>query len=112
MHFRFSSLLLALCLALASAASFAALFGDDQARKGVADNKARLDGLAQRYDELAARLSKIEDAVKSQSSAGSQSMLDLASQLQTLREEMRSMRGQLEVLSNNIDAAAKRQRDM
>jgi tol-pal system protein YbgF len=32
--------------------------------------------------------------------------------MQVMREEMRSLRGQLEVLSNNIEANAKRQRDM
>lgn len=97
---------------LVAAPAMAALFGDDVARKGVAEQKSRVDGLTQRYDELASRLSKLEEAVKAQSSSGSQSVLDLAGQLQAMRDELRNMRGQLEVLSNNIEAAGKRQRDM
>ena len=108
----FVSLLAAAAYALAAAPAAAALFGDDVARKGVAEQRTRVDGLTQRYDELASRLAKLEEAVKAQSSAGSQSVLDLAGQLQSMRDELRNMRGQLEVLSNNIEAAAKRQRDM
>jgi tol-pal system protein YbgF len=109
------ALFAAACLALAAAPSAAALFGDDVARKGVAEQQKRIDGLAARYDELATRLAQLEDAVKAQAaqtSAATQPVLDLANQLQVLREELRGMRGQLEVLSNGIEAAARRQRDM
>ena len=83
----------------AAAQASAALFGDDVARKGVAEQQKRIDGLAARYDELAARFAKLEDAVKAQSSSGSQSVLDLAGQVQALRDELRSMRGQIETVS-------------
>lgn len=112
MRFRFFSCLLAVSLVIAAAPAAAALFGDNEARKGVAEQKARVDGLAQRYDEIAGRLAKLEDAMKAQSTSGSQSVLDLAGQLQSLRDELRSMRGQIEVLSNSVEAASKRQRDM
>jgi tol-pal system protein YbgF len=112
MRSRLLSFFLAASFALAAAPSAGALFGDDQARKGVAEQKARVDGLTQRYDELAGRLAKLEDTLKAQTTTGSQSVLDLAGQVQAVRDELRSMRGQLEVLSNNLDAAAKRQRDM
>lgn len=95
---------------LAAVPSTAALFDDDVARRGVAEQKQRVDGLTSRFDELAARLSKLEEAVKAQSS--NQPVLELANQLQAVREDLRSLRGQLEVLSNNIEANAKRQRDM
>jgi tol-pal system protein YbgF len=39
-------------------------------------------------------------------------VLDLANQIQVMREELRSLRGQIEVVSNSIEANAKRQRDM
>jgi tol-pal system protein YbgF len=109
------ALFAAACLTLAAAPSTAALFGDDVARKGVAEQQKRLDGLTSRYDELATRLAKLEDAVKAQAaqtSAATQPVLDLANQIQVLREELRGMRGQLEVLSNGIEAASRRQRDM
>jgi len=99
-------------LTLAAGPSNGALFGDDLARKGVAEQKQRVDGLTTRYEDLASRLARLEDAVKAQAGAATQPVLDLSSQVQALREELRSMRGQLEVLSNNIEANAKRQRDM
>ena len=112
MRSRFPAFILAASFALAAAPGAAALFGDNEARKGVAEQKARVDGLTQRYDEIAGRIAKLEETLKAQTTTGSQSVLDLAGQLQAVRDELRSMRGQLEVLSNNLDAAAKRQRDM
>lgn len=105
---------LAVCLTLAAAPAAAALFGDDVARKGVTEQQRRIDTLTARNDELAARLAKLEDAVKAQVSAGNpnQPVLELANQLQAMRDDLRSMRGQLEVLANTIEANAKRQRDM
>lgn len=105
-----ASVLLGVALSAAALPAHAALFGDDVARKGVVEQQRRVDGLTARYDELASRLAKLEDAVKENSA--NQAVLDLASQLQTLREELRAMRGQIELLSNNVEASAKRQRDM
>jgi tol-pal system protein YbgF len=99
-------------LALAAGPAGAALFGDDVARKGISEQQKRVDGLYGRYDEIAERLTKLEDAVKAQASSGNQPVLDLANQLQVMREDLRGLRGQIEVMSNNIEANAKRQRDM
>jgi tol-pal system protein YbgF len=44
--------------------------------------------------------------------ATNQPLLELANQMQVMREDLRSLRGQIEVLSNGIEAGAKRQRDM
>jgi tol-pal system protein YbgF len=105
----------AMLLAAAAAPAHAALFGDDVARKAVADQQKRVDGLYSRYDELAARMAKLEDALKAQAAqtaAAAQPVFEFGNQLQALREEIRSLRGQIEVVSNNIEANAKRQRDM
>ena len=102
-------------LATASLApAHAALFGggDDVARKGLAEQQKRVDSLYTRYDDIAARITKLEDAIKAQASSGNQPVLELASELQSVREDLRTLRGQIEVLSNNIEANAKRQRDM
>ena len=104
--------LAALLGALVAGPAAAALFGDDVARKGVSEQRARVDALTARHDELVARPAKLEEALKLQASTASGPVLDLANQLQAIREEMRSMRGQLEVLSNGIESASKRQRDM
>jgi len=105
-------LLAAAALTGACAPASAALFGDDVARKGVADQQKRVDTLSSRFEDLSTRFSKVEEAVKQQAATGNQPMLELANQLQSMREEMRSIRGQLEVLSNGIEAGSKRQRDM
>jgi tol-pal system protein YbgF len=103
-------------LALACACALpaqAALFGEDvdiTARKQISEQQRRFDALSQRFDETAARIAKLEETVKQQSQ--NQPVLELANQMQVMREELRTIRGQLEVLSNNLDAAAKRQRDM
>ena len=105
----------ALLFAVAAAPAQAALFGDDVARKAVADQQKRVDGLYARYDELAARMAKLEDGLKAQAAqtaAATQPVFEFGNQLQALREELRSLRGQIEVVSNNIEANAKRQRDM
>lgn len=84
----------------------AAFFGDDVARKQVAEQQKRVDELRQQTDAMAARLSKVEE------DARNQPVLALVSEIEKLREEIRNLRGQVEVLGNNIDGVAKRQRDM
>ncbi|HYC44054.1 MAG TPA: tol-pal system protein YbgF [Burkholderiales bacterium] len=112
MRIRFVPFFLGIALTCAAMPSSAALFGDDVARKGVAEQRQRVDALYTRYEELASRLTKLEDAVKASGGQSQQSVLEIANQMQTLRDELRGMRGQLEVLANNIEGNAKRQRDM
>ena len=107
------SLVLAAGCALAASPARAALFGEDvdvTARKQIAEQQRRFDTLSAQHADVAAKLGKLEEAVKQQ--AQNQPVLELANQMQVMREELRSMRGQLEVLSNSIEANAKRQRDM
>lgn len=98
--------------ALACAAVFlsvpvrAGLFDDDVARQQIVEQSKRLDDVRQQQGLIAERLAKVEDALKNQP------VLGLVSQIEALREELRQLRGQIEVVSNNIDMAAKRQRDM
>ena len=102
----------AVVAALACAAVFlsfpvcAGLFDDDVARKQIVEQSKRLDDVRQQQGLIAERLAKVENALKNQP------VLGLVSQIEALREELRQLRGQIEVVSNNIDMAAKRQRDM
>lgn len=91
---------------LATGPAAAGLFDDEIARKQIADQQKRVDELRQQADGMAARLGKIEDDAKAQP------VLALASEIEKLREEMRSLRGQIEVLGNTIEGVSKRQRDM
>jgi tol-pal system protein YbgF len=84
--------------------------GDDTARKQIAEQQKRIDALQgelkQLQDSLDARLARIEESLKNQP------VLALASQFEQFRQEVNNLRGQIEVLSNNVESTAKRQRDM
>lgn len=84
----------------------AALFDDDVARKQIAEERRRVDDLRQQQAQLSERLARVEEALKNQP------VLALVSQIEALREEMRQLRGQIEVVANNVEMSAKRQRDM
>ena len=105
-----------LCFAvLAIAPARAALFGDDVARKGVADQARRLDefklDVRNQTDAISGRLGKIEEALRGAQST-QQSMLELVNQIELLKREIQSLRGQIEVVNNGVESNAKRQRDM
>lgn len=98
-------LLAAALLAFAALPAGAGLFDDDVARKQIADLQKRVDA---QNGEMSSRLARLEEMLK----APNQPVLELANQLQAMREELRSLRGQIEVLSNTVEGNAKRQRDM
>lgn len=85
--------LLPLLLIAAALPARAALFGDDEARKRI----------EQLRTEVNARMDKLE--------AGSRGQIELANQIETLRAEVARLRGQIEVLTNEMEATQKRQKD-
>lgn len=98
---------LALCAGLLAAGpAVAGLFDDEVARKQIAEQQKRVDELRQQTDGIGARLTKIEEDAKNQP------VLAIAGEIEKLREEIRALRGQIEVLGNNIESVSKRQRDM
>jgi tol-pal system protein YbgF len=84
--------LAALLLVIALPAQ-AALFDDDEARKRVEALRA----------EVNARMDKLE--------AASRGQIELANQIEALKAEVAKLRGQLEVLTNEIESTQKRQKD-
>ena len=104
----------ACCLFFAAGASalpaHAGLFDDEEARKRVAEQAKRIDDLqsqAQKQSQdVNARLGKLEETMKSQA------LLDLLTQIETLKQELGKLRGQMEVLGNSLDNTTKRQKDM
>ena len=106
---------LAQCGAVLLIAAFAApaqagLFDDEEARKQIAAERQRVDDvkndLKMQQQAVDARINKLEETLKSQG------LLDLFTQLEALKLEMTKLRGQLEVLNNNVENTSKRQRDM
>src|SRR5579862_3189009 len=95
-----------LLLAVLAAPAQAGLFDDDDARKQIAAERRRIDDMKNEQQAVDARIAKLEEALKSQA------LLDLFTQLEALKVEMSKLRGQIEVLNNNVENTAKRQRDM
>ena len=84
-----------------------ALFDDDEARRRIDLLRSEVAESQRQVDE---RLKKIDAAL---ANATDRSVLiDMASQLENLRNEMARMRGQLEVLANQNETAERRQKDL
>lgn len=79
-----------LLAALAAGQAQAGLFDDDEARKALAEHKAKTEA---RFDQQ----------------AGAQ--LELSNQIQSQAEEIARLRGQIEALSYELETAKKRQQD-
>lgn len=73
----------------------AALFSDDEARRAILDLRARLDSLNARLDAKADKTSS----------------LDLAGQNERLQQEIARLRGQVEMLTNELANEQRRQKD-
>ena len=94
-------------------AAHAQLFTDTESRKAIAAQREtiaaqqqQIADLARQAGELSARINQLENALKAQS------LLEVLNQVEALQAEMRTLRGQQEVLANSIETATRRQRDM
>jgi tol-pal system protein YbgF len=90
-------------LALVAHAAQAALFDDDEARRRVEATNIRLSQLERHVED---RLAAIEQQVKGQGLA------DIANQLQLLHADVAKLRGQVEVVTYELEQSQKRQRDL
>ena len=88
---------------LGAQAAHAALFDDDEARRRIEATNIRLSQLERRVED---RLAAIEQQTKGQGLA------DLANQLQLLQSDVAKLRGQIEVVTYELEQAQKRQRDL
>lgn len=93
-----------------SLASQAALFDDKEARKKILDVEAQSQaGIADLKKSQAAiekRLAAIEAVIQGQGLA------DMQNQIESLKQEVAQLRGDLELASHNLDAAQQRQKDL
>ncbi len=79
---------------------YAGVFDDDGARQAIIDLRAKVDANQKEIDQ---RLDKLEAAQGGQ--------LDLANQIEALRQDMARLRGQIELLTNSVANQEKRERD-
>lgn len=89
--------ILPLLLVAAALPARAGLFDDDEARARIERMRAELRA------ETAALSQRVDQAAKHQ--------IDFANQTEALKADVARLRGQMEVLLNDVDAAQKRQRD-
>lgn len=88
---------------LACSSANAGLFDDEEARKQIV---ALRNQVADQQRVIDQRLGELE------AQARNRSIIDLFNQVETLRAEMARLRGQIELLQNEVDNSQKRQRDL
>lgn len=93
---RYRLILVAGLLAAHAVTAQAALFADDEARRGVLDLRNRVDEQQHRLDQA----------------ASNSALLDIANSIDALRRDLASLRGQVEVLASQMDMLEKRQKDL
>ncbi|MFC0351922.1 tol-pal system protein YbgF [Undibacterium danionis] len=84
---------------LLPAIASAGIFDDDEARKAILDLRTKIAALSTKLD------AKLDDK------ADKTSVLELSNQNEQLRSEIAALRGQIEVLMNELANAQKRQQD-
>lgn len=103
MRVRRLGVVVALC-ACAMPALGQGLFDDNEARRRIEVLRQQFEAGQRSVDE---RLGKIEAAATDRGA-----ILELASQLEAIRNDMARMRGQMELLANQAETADKRQKDL
>lgn len=105
-------LLVAGVLACSALGAQAALFEDDEARKAIVDLRARVkegdDATKARLAELASTNQQLSETVQQLR----RSLLDLNTQLETLRADLARLRGTDEQLLRDVSEVQKQQRDI
>lgn len=95
---RLRGLCLAALLTMTAAASQAALFSDDEARRAILEVRQRVDALQQRQSDEMTQLRR--------------SVLDMQQQIETLRSDVARLTGQNEQLVREASELQRKQKDM
>jgi tol-pal system protein YbgF len=97
------AVLAGVALLLAAHVAQAALFDDDEARRRIESTNVRLSQLQRQIED---RLAVLEQQLKGQGLA------DLSNQIEQLQGDLAKLRGQIEVVTYELEQAQKRQRDL
>jgi tol-pal system protein YbgF len=84
-------------------AANAALFDDEEARRRIESTNQRLSAVQRQLED---RVAALEQQLKSQG------LVDLFNQTEQMRNDIAKLRGQIEVLTYELEQAQKRQRDL
>ena len=94
-----------LCALVFATPCFAALFSDEEAHKKIAQLQQQILELRSQNQALESRILKLEETLKNQG------LLDLLSQIESLKADVNKLRGQIEVQNNSVESLEKRQKD-
>jgi tol-pal system protein YbgF len=106
---RFALAALGTWAALLAGTAHAALFDDDEARKQIGQLKSQADARQKAIDE---RLSSMDAKLGQMDSAAQNRTLDLAQLIESLKQDLAKLRGQIEVLANQTETLERRQKDL
>lgn len=106
-----------LAMQLFSSNSHAALFDDTEARKKILEVEATMNSQNQATQGEIAGLKKGQQLVEQRVIAieaitQGQGLIDMQNQLETLKQEVARLQGQLEVANHNVDTTQQRQKDL
>ena len=96
-------------VALFAGAARAALFDDDEARKQITQLKNQSEARQKSIEE---RLSAIDARLSQMDSTGQNRAVDLAQMIDSLKQDLAKLRGQIEVLANQTETLERRQKDL
>ena len=96
-------ILAAVACALLAQTAHAALFDDEEARKRIADTNSRLSQVQRQLED---RITALEQQIKSQG------LIDMFNSLEQIKSDIARLRGQIDVLTYELEQAQKRQRDL
>ena len=97
------ALVAALTFVAVAQSANAALFDDEEARRRIESTNQRLSAVQRQLED---RLNALEQQLKSQG------LVDLFNQTEQMRGDIAKLRGQIEVLTYELEQAQKRQRDL
>ncbi|MEY3885766.1 MAG: hypothetical protein RIS87_1541 [Pseudomonadota bacterium] len=108
---------LLLALQLVSMNSHAALFDDKEARKKILEVEATMNSQNQLTQGDVIALKNTQQALEqrmldAEAITKGQGLIDMQNQLETLKDEVARLKGELEVASHNVEANAQRQKDL
>ncbi len=87
----------------------AALFDDDEARKQIVQLRNQVESRQKSIEE---RLSAIDARLAQMDSSGQNRAVDLAQLLDSLKQDLAKLRGQVEVLANQTEILERRQKEL
>src|SRR6185369_14425852 len=96
-------LVAALTFAAFAQSANAALFDDEEARRRIESTNQRLSAVQRQLED---RIAALEQQLKSQG------LVDLFNQTEQMRGDLAKLRGQIEVLTYELEQSQKRQRDL